>query len=332
MRLKLRFTKTNETKVVTLEGPGGDDSSILVMQLLDIVGDNSIIKAGFPPKIVDISDGDMTLKELGISNGEQLVVEPGTSTSAIGNSERPQAVSARPQFTTPPNDLYVPPPVTSQNLTETNRLQVKCGEYGYLRLRVMEDDNSCLFRSVGYTVLKNLDAMFSLRNTVRETILNDPEQYSDVILGKKREVYMSWICQENSWGGAIELQILANHFDITICSLDVNSLRVDQFNPGKDNFVIVVYSGIHYDAVCLSTTEYDTGKPEDDQTIFEGDMKGFEVLEALNELGKKLKNRHYYTDTNKFTLKCNICGQSLVGEKEATKHAVKTGHTDFGEY
>lgn len=211
-------------------------------------------------------------------------------------------------------------------------IQVKCGSYGYLRLRVMEDDNSCLFRAVGYTVLKDLDSMFALRDAVRNAILNNPDVYSDAILGKKREIYMSWICQENSWGGAIELEILAKHFGLTICSLDISTLRQDMFNPGQDRFVIIAYSGIHYDAVALSKTEFDSGRPEDDQTIFEGDMKGMEVLEALGELGKKLKNKHYYTDTAKFSIRCNACGTPLTGEKEATKHAMATGHTDFGEY
>lgn len=211
-------------------------------------------------------------------------------------------------------------------------IQVKCGAHGYLRLRVMEDDNSCLFRAVGYTVLKDLDSMFSLRDAVRDAIIKNPEQYSDAILGKKREVYMSWICQENSWGGAIELDILAKNFGLTICSLDISTLRQDMFNPGQDRFVIIAYSGIHYDAIALSKTEFDSGRPEDDQTIFEGDMKGMEVLEALQELGKKLKNKHYYTDTAKFSIRCNTCSTLLTGEKEATKHASATGHTDFGEY
>lgn len=211
-------------------------------------------------------------------------------------------------------------------------IQVKCSSFGYLRLRVMEDDNSCMFRAVGYTILKNLDTMFALRDVVRETILNNPDDYSDAILDKPRDVYMSWICQENSWGGAIELDILAKHFNVTICSLDVASLRTDMFNPGQDRFVIVVYSGIHYDAVALVPMAFESGRPEDDTTIFEGDLRGMQVLESLTELGKLLKNRKYYTDTAAFALKCNTCGAALVGEKDATKHAMATGHTDFGEY
>lgn len=33
-----------------------------------------------------------------------------------------------------------------------------------------------------------------------------------------------------------------------------------------------------------------------------------------------------------FRLKCEVCGEGLVGEKEARDHASDTSHTRFGEY
>ncbi|KAL2057813.1 hypothetical protein ABVK25_002197 [Lepraria finkii] len=55
------------------------------------------------------------------------------------------------------------------------------------------------------------------------------------------------------------------------------------------------------------------------------------VLETAVELCKVLKERHYYTDTAGFSIRCNACGKSCVGEKGATEHAAQTGHYDFGE-
>lgn len=207
---------------------------------------------------------------------------------------------------------------------------VQIGE-DFLKVRVMEDDNSCLFRAVAYTILRDIDAMFELRQIVANAIRENPEEYSDVILGKKRQEYISWILRENSWGGAIELKILANHFGVTICSLDVSSSRVDYFNPGCNTFIIVIYSGIHYDAVALSPILEDVETAELDTTVFEADGNGARVQEALEVLGQKLKSQHYYTDTASFQLKCNNCGTILTGEKGATQHAVQTGHVDFGE-
>ena len=34
-------------------------------------------------------------------------------------------------------------------------------------------------------------------------VKRDPENFSDVILGRPREEYCFWIAQQNSWGGAI---------------------------------------------------------------------------------------------------------------------------------
>lgn len=376
MRLKLRFP--DSTEVVTLTGADSTDATVTLQQLLDAfpkdktgAGENGTagvtIKAGFPPKPIAMGDKQATLKSLGVSNGEQLVVvvvvategtagSKAASTPAVASSAGSSATFSK---TTPSKIVKSPPkgssaaasasktrsfgslnkPASKPTPTPTpsasvsdELVQVKCSSFGYLRLRVMEDDNSCLFRAVGYTILKNLDSMFSLRDIVREAILNDPETYSDAILDKPRGVYMSWIMQDSSWGGAIELEILAKHFGITICSLDVANVRTDMFNPGQDRFVCVVYSGIHYDAVALCPAATDSGRPEDDDTIFEGDLRGMQVLESLTELGKLLQKRNYYTDTAKFTIKCNRCGKALEGEKEAAKHAMATGHTDFGEY
>lgn len=357
MRLKLRFP--NSTEIVTLSGSDNSDETVTLQQLLDAFPATSTgsvaVKAGFPPKSLPLEDHSATLKSLGISNGEQLVVTYSSSTSdtqVSSSSVLTNPAPVKPTSTASSNAKAAPSKVVKSQPSRLNSkpiparaparvptsaiqddvIQVKCSSFGYLRLRVMEDDNSCLFRAVGFTILKDLDSMFSLRDTVRETILKNPDDYSDAILDKPRDVYMSWIMQENSWGGAIELDILAKSFGITICSLDVASLRTDMFNPGQDRFVCVVYSGIHYDAVALVPSEYESGNSDDDTTIFEGDLKGMQVMESLTELGKLLKKRNYYTDTASFSLKCNTCGTALTGEKQATKHAMSTGHTDFGEY
>ena len=39
-----------------------------------------------------------------------------------------------------------------------------------------------------------------------------------------------------------------------------------------------------------------------------------------------------YTDTATFALRCGQCRTPLKGEKDATKHAKETGHTQFVEY
>ncbi|CAN6648670.1 ubiquitin thioesterase Otu1p [Trichomonascus vanleenenianus] len=286
------------------------------------------IKAGFPPKSIDLSDPSMQLASLGIRNGDQLVVESQASssgkttqtTSSGGNSVQFHETKPKPK----PKPIYQEDPNAPPI--------VECGN-GFLKLRVMEDDNSCMFNAVGYDILRTVNNMFELRNIIASAIQADPVEYNDAILGKPAEEYVKWILKESSWGGAIELSILSKHFGVTIACLDVSTLQVHHFNPGQATFIAVVYSGIHYDAVALSPVKEEAPETaEFDQTVFNADETGENVLNGLKKLGKLLKDRHYYTDTATFQIKCKTCGARLTGEKETAKHAQTTGHVDFGEF
>ena len=113
----------------------------------------------------------------------------------------------------------------------------------------------------------------------------------------------------------------------------MQTLRADRYNEGRAKRCILVYSGIHYDAIALSRSDppHDTAyaPPEFDTKIF--DAQDLVILEGAIELCRVLQGKHYYTDTAAFTLRCNICGKLSVGEKGATEHAASSGHYDFGE-
>lgn len=67
--------------------------------------------------------------------------------------------------------------------------------------------------------------------------------------------YIATILKPTSWGGAIELGILAAHFRTEIASIDVETGRIDHFTPERvtgGNRCVLVYSGIHYDAATLA--------------------------------------------------------------------------------
>lgn len=92
--------------------------------------------------------------------------------------------------------------------------------------------------------------------------------------------YTAAILRPATWGGAIELAVLAAHFATRIDSVDVESGRIDRFEPSstsiqsKDggsggvsgNRCILVYSGIHYDAATLAPMP--DAEPEWHQTVF----------------------------------------------------------------
>ena len=242
---------------------------------------------------------------------------PPTSTNLVARKPRtPLSLTRKPgtMATEPPE---VPLPSHSSTLT----------------LRIMPDDNSCLFRAFGSAFFGAMDNMQELRSIIAQTIQSQPDKYPAVVLEKNPDDYCRWIQTEHAWGGFIELEILSKYFAIEICSIDVQTLRVDRFNEGSSQRCILVYSGIHYDVIARSPSDppfkSSYAPPEFDVKIFEANEKV--VLEAAVELCKVLQGRHYFTDTAAFEINCNVCGHLCVGEKGATEHAQATGHYDFGE-
>lgn len=300
--MRLRIRDAQGSRVLDLNNK--PDDQLTLQDLLSQIGAPvTAMKLGFPPKHADLSDPNRLLSHLGIKNGEQLTIE-----STSGQT------------------------VQRQQQDQIDETTVPCDNGSYLTLRVMEDDNSCLFRSIGYAFSKQLDSMAELRSIVAESIRRDPVTYNDAILGKPVDEYIRWIKKPQSWGGGIELNILSQHFAVTIYSLDVQTLRLDKFNPGMEKAIVVVYSGIHYDAVALVPFARGATSPAElDVSVFSAEQMDGPVGEALLLLGKKLQKAHYYTDTASFSVKCNICLTPLKGEKEALQHAKSTGHADFGE-
>ena len=198
---------------------------------------------------------------------------------------------------------------------------------GTLVLRIMPDDNSCLFRAIANAIMPGLDTMNELRSVVAQTIQGNPDVYSKAVLDNKDpDEYCRWIQTEDAWGGQIELNIFSNHFGVEICSIDVQGLRIDRYNEGRPKRCVVVYSGIHYDTIALSPFD---SLPEFDKKMF--DTTDEVILGAALELCQMLRQKGYYTDTAEFKIRCKQCGAICTGEKGATEHASKTGHYSFDE-
>lgn len=362
MRIKLRYINGSvPSHVLTI--PNSSPISDLISQIREqgtIPADSSLeIKHGFPPKNLELStfEKSLPLDQLPFKlDGEQLTIThiPTTSSSSSTTTSTTQSSNTVPSKPTPSSSsitrAHTPPPAAKKRRHHSPPMQptsnpddppdVLIPGRGTVTLRVMADDNSCLFRAISYVCTNSLYSVTELRQLVASTIQSDPETYNPTVLGQPIDEYCSWITMESSWGGGIELAILAQFFDIEIISMDVSTSATIRFNEptgeGKKNhkFCVVVYSGIHYDALALSPItaySFSSPSPESDVRIFEMG-KDEDVLQAARELVGKLKERKYFTDTNKFTIKCMQCERAFVGQKEAVKHAKVTGHNDFGEY
>jgi ubiquitin thioesterase OTU1 len=122
----------------------------------------SEVKAGFPPKILSRPDED-TLADCGIKDGEQLTADGagGSSVSSISGTSA-SSTSAAVQSVAKPSVATLSS--TSAPSAATEDETIPFGE-GFLVPRIQEDDNSCLFRSVGYVCLNNAERHADLRKS-----------------------------------------------------------------------------------------------------------------------------------------------------------------------
>ncbi|KAK4642037.1 ubiquitin-specific protease otu1 [Podospora bellae-mahoneyi] len=269
------------------------------------------LKYGYPLKNLDISlsSQSSSIKDLKL-RGETIVVAP------IDTAPAPAPEPAKPA-----KPAFVPKGIEPD---ETSLEWASRG--GYIVLRVMPDDNSCMFTAVGGAL--SIDNPSSrLRAQITEYILTHPEKYTAAILGSPPQKYCSHLMEKDTWGGAIELSILSDIYDIEISSIDVKSLRVDRFGEGKETRIIILYSGIHYDRIAFAL---DLSYPVDCD-VTKWDTQDKEVLTKARQLAAQLQRMHYYTDTTDFVIKCEVCQWIGKGMKEAGVHQKETGHKEFGE-
>ncbi|KAF2838526.1 ubiquitin thioesterase OTU1 [Patellaria atrata CBS 101060] len=324
---------------IRIRGPSGVstvniEESASISDLKSQISENTLltdfdIKIGYPPKPLDLSqyDSSISIRESGLKlGGEQLIV---VARDVEGSLKHPL------EGTTPGAPAAPLSLTRKQNTGELDPPEIPLPSHGAtMVLRVMPDDNSCMFRALGSAVLGDgFDIMTELRSVVASGIQEQPDLYNEAVLQKKPDDYCRWIQNPDSWGGGIELAILSQNFDIEVCSINVQDLRIDRFNEGRPKRCILVYSGIHYDTIALSPSDPPHTKAD---SPAEFDIKVFdnwddELLEKAKELCKVLQSKHYFTDTAGFDIKCNVCGWNGKGERGATEHAMETGHMNFGE-
>jgi ubiquitin thioesterase OTU1 len=328
MPIRLRLRAPNGQHTLSL------DDSAAVSDLLSAITNATDLplfelKWNFPPQPLDPSLYGMStlLKDIDLKlNGAQIIVIAVATGDPSERNQEEEDFQHAQQSQSAPLSLKRK---QASALKDTPEVPVP-DRGGTMVLRVMPDDNSCMFRALGSAVLTDtLDSMTELRSLVAQAIQRDPDMYNEAVLQRTPDDYCKWISYSDSWGGGIELSILSQEFDIEIASINVQDLRVDRFNEGKPRRCILVYSGIHYDTIAFVPSGSPTYDPGNDIKLF--DSKDEVMLEAARQLCGELKKQHYFTDTQKFDIKCNTCGWKGAGERGAVQHAEETGHTDFGE-
>ena len=190
-------------------------------------------------------------------------------------------------------------------------------------IKEMPNDNSCLFRAVAF-VTKTFEEPERLREQISEFIRSNRYEYNASILGRDPFEYCKWIRDENHWGGGIELAIFSRIYQIELTCFDIKTLSMIRFGSDYPKRCFVVYSGIHYNAV------YEEN-PTNREWISRFDVEDVEAVERVRELVNVLKSSHEYTDFSDFLVKCDECGVTFKGEREAQAHALITKHNAFSE-
>ena len=354
---------------IRIRGPSGqsvieldetDTVAELISKIHDVTSLSSFdVKLGAPPlplTPLDLASVDptITLKEANMKLANQLltvtarVEETASYTSQSKGSQSQTAsrsgskpsqsqqtsTSQRAAASAPRADGLLTLQRTA-NETANNPPEVPVPSHGAtLVLRVMPDDNSCLFRALGTCVLgSSVDGVVELRDNVASAIQADPERWNSAILNASPDAYCRKIKDPDTWGGDIDIAILAEYWDICVRNISVQDGHVYSYNESARNQCIIVYSGIHYDAIALSPSEPPYTKataPTDfDQKQFP--THDTEILRKAKELVDLLRQKHYFTDLAGFALRCGQCGWTGHGEKAAEKHGMETGHTAFEE-
>ena len=125
----------------------------------------------------------------------------------------------------------------------------------YINRFSVPGDNSCLFYSIYFLLNGDLNkkAALELRTLVSKKVLTNStgieDFFGELTLGKPINEYCEWIQLDTTWGGAIELSILAKHYEMCINVIDVKTGRVDRYSEeyGQKKSIYLLYNGTHYD-------------------------------------------------------------------------------------
>mmetsp|Transcript_11049 Transcript_11049/g.30757 ORF Transcript_11049/g.30757 Transcript_11049/m.30757 type:complete len:313 (+) Transcript_11049:31-969(+) len=265
------------------------------------------LKGGFPPKPIDVAAAGEGAKvtDLGLRDRDSLVLTEAAIPIPSGAS--PSAAAAWRHTVTAPASV------------------------GELERLVVPADNSCLFTAIR-SALQLTERLTSddLRRIVKEKILSDPANFDPFCLAvseKDSAAYADWIMQGDSWGGAIETQILADYFGVQICSLSIQRGAENPPCPeepvGDARIYLLYDDGVHYDVIM-------TGQPANNA----GKSGCFSVKDEVarakaHVVAKDLKERKQYTDAAGCSVQCMVCFQKFVGFKEAAQHGKETGHQNL---
>ena len=195
--------------------------------------------------------------------------------------------------------------------------------------RFVDSDNSCLFSSIGY-LIDNKGFNDTTKLQYRQLLVNylESTNLEQGVLEIPKPDYLENIQNPSTWGGAIELKLFSDMFQVEIASIDVQSNRVDIFGQDKNypQRIYVLYNGVHYDPLVMAMTE----DSKDDVTSFASDDN--ETLIQFQNYVKIFNEAGDFVDlSNMNQFECDTCQTLFENQDQAFEHANNYQHWNFHE-
>lgn len=204
--------------------------------------------------------------------------------------------------------------------------------YEFVRIPVPADD-SCLFASVSLVAIPSISPK-QLRDVAAAGILKDPERFNEVVLELPPQAYVKRLRSARSWGGYLELAVLAEELKHQLAVIDAESGRMDLYGEefkGRRSFLL--YDGIHYDPLVA----YPQGlprvpdapllAPNEMMTVFAADDAA--AAAAAAAVGQEVHHQQGYVRAAGMEARCLACGELLKDNDDLRRHAKATGHQEF---
>jgi len=324
IELRIRHPKGSSIISTLFENSCIFDLKKEISKVTNIPASRVSLKFGYPPQLIDLPD-NTTLENVGIISGETIIAEEGQTSNA-----NPIQTSAKTNSVTQNKSLISTGPQKIAQTQSSSFNQIPNPDGLIMVRRVIAADNSCLFNSIAYALEnKAKNKAKDLRNVVAAHIMSDPMKYNEAVLERQNKDYVQWIQKDESWGGAIELEIFSKYYEVEIGAVDIENLIITVFGSGQGykQRIYVLYDGIHYDILARNISE----EMDDSMDITVFDPKDKYAYEGALIIAKELNAKKQFTNINKFTIQCGVCYEKFQGEKEAVEHNQKTGHINFQE-
>ena len=192
--------------------------------------------------------------------------------------------------------------------------------------REVDADNSCLFSSIAYLIDRNNyneESSLIFRQHIIDYLLDN--NFDEKLLDEPKDKYLEFIQNPKNWGGALEVKMFSDIFNIQIVCIDVKTNRADIYGEDKQypQRIYLLYNGVHYDPLVFN---YDVSADSlTDITIFDSNNESIMIL--FKSLLLEYKNKGEYADFS--SMKCKICDIKCINENEALEHSINTQHWEY---